>query len=139
MNELQSGQHFLRTALMCNAGFSVLSATTIIFCPDSLVRCLAIPRDFGVLLLGIGLIVFAIRLLLNAAQPQITLVGARLAVAVDLTWVATSILVIVLAPLALQGKLVVAIIAVIVLCFALAQWIGLRRMRSASVEELPHP
>jgi hypothetical protein len=132
----KSNQQLLRTALRGNAGFSVLSATIILFWRDGLIRWLGIPRDFGILFLGIGLIVFAVWLLLNSAQTPIKLPAARTAVVMDLAWVVASIPVLVLAPLTSQGKRVITVIALIVLCFALSQWVGIRRITYANVREV---
>lgn len=129
MNQLsESSRQLLRVALLGNAGFSVLSATIILLWRGSVIRWLGIPRDFGILFLGIGLMVFALWLLLIATQTPIKLPAARIAVVMDLTWVAASVPVIVLAPLTSQGRLVVAIIGLVVLCFALSQWAGIRRI-----------
>lgn len=129
MNQLsESSRQLLRVALLGNAGFSVLSATIILLWRGSVIRWLGIPRDFGILFLGIGLMVFALWLLLIATQTPIKLPAARIAVVMDLTWVAASIPVIVLAPLTSQGRLVVAVIGLVVLCFALSQWAGIRRI-----------
>lgn len=131
-----SSRQLLRAALLGNAGFSVLSATIILFWRGGLIRWLGIPRDFGVLFLGIGLMVFALWLLLIATQTPIKLPAARTAVVMDLTWVAASIPVIVLAPLTSQGRLVIAVIGLVVLCFALSQWAGIRRIGYASGGEV---
>lgn len=126
----------LRAALLGNAGFSLLSATIILFWQDGVIGWLGIPRDFGISFLGFGLIVFALWLLLIATQTPIKLPAARIAVVMDLTWVAASIPVIVLAPLTSRGRLVVALIGFVVLCFALSQWAGIRRIGCASGGEV---
>lgn len=138
MNEpVRARQRLLRMALLGNAAFSVFSATIIVFERGRLAHWMGVPKNFeaSFLFVGIGLIVFVIWLLLNAGQKQIKLAGARTVVVMDLVWVAASIPVVVMAPLAPQGKWVLTIIALTVLCFAIVQWAGIRRIRSESVQE----
>ena len=131
-----ASQRLLRMALFCNAGFSVFSATIIVFWHNSLMQWLGIPRGFDMRFLGIGLMIFAVWLVLNAARVPIKLLDARIAIAMDLIWVTLSIPVVVFAPLASQGKGVVTVVAAVVLSFVIVQWIGIRRMSGASQETI---
>lgn len=129
---IKASQRLLRIALLGNAGFSIFSATISFFWKERVVQCLGISKDFGILFLGIGLMIFAVWLLMNGVRTNIKLQDARLAVVMDLAWVALSVPVVVLAPLASQGKWVVTVIAAVVLSFAVAQWIGIGRINGAS-------
>jgi hypothetical protein len=93
------GARLLRMALLGNAGFSVFSATIIFVRQRGLMQRLGIPKDFGILFLGIGLMIFAVWLLINASRAQIKVLEARMAVAMDLAWVALTIPVVISAPL----------------------------------------
>lgn len=126
---VSASQQLLRMALRGNAGFSVFSATIIFFRQRALLQWLGIAKDFGILFLGIGLVIFAMWLLINASRAQIKLLEARMAVAMDLTWVALTIPVVAWVPLTSQGRWVVTIVAAVVLSFAVIQWLGIRRMR----------
>jgi len=121
-------QGLLRKALLGNATFSILSAAIITFYKNSLTGWLGISKDFDLLFLAIGLAIFAAWLLMNAGRKQIKVVEARIAVVMDIVWVALSIPVVIFAPLSSQGKWIVAVVAEIVLTFALFQWIGIRRI-----------
>lgn len=122
-----SNQSLLRMALLGNAGFSIVSAAVAVFWKEGVMHWLGISKDFGFLFLGIGLMIFAVWLLMNGARTNIKLQDARIAVAMDLAWVALSVPVVVFAPLASPGKWVVTVIAAVVLLFAGTQWIGIRR------------
>lgn len=128
MNAASPRQRFLRTALLANAGFSLVSALIIVGSQDHLVRSLGIPPRFNTISLAVVLAVFAIWLLVNAVRNQIKLLDARLAVGMDLAWVVASLPVLLFTDLTGLGKLVVAIVATIVLSFAVSQWIGIRRI-----------
>jgi hypothetical protein len=89
--------------------------------------------------LAFALAVFAIWLLVCAVRKQIKPLDARLAVGMDLAWVIASLPVVAFTNLTGLGKLVVGIVAAIVLCFAVSQWIGIRRILSdcqAKMEEV---
>lgn len=130
MNVASPGQRFLRKALLANAGFSLLSAVIIAGWQHQLVRLLGIPPRFNPISLAFTLALFATWLLVCAFRSQIKLLDARLAVGMDLAWVVASLPVVAFAGLSGPGKLVVCIVATIVLCFAVSQWIGIRRILS---------
>jgi len=123
------GQRLLRIALLGNAGFSLLSGIIIYGWREKLFHALGISERFNALLLSVPLAIFALWLLINAVRSEINLLEARLAVAMDFVWVALSLPVLVFLPLNGLGTLVVAIVAAIVLCFAISQWLGISRIR----------
>lgn len=131
-----ANQLLLRMALLGNAGFSIVSAAGAVLWKQVALRWLGISKDFGILFLGIGLMVFAIWLLVNSVRKNIKLQDARMAVAMDLAWVAFSVPLVVFAPLTSQGKWVVSVIAAIVLSFAVTQWIGIRRINAVGQERI---
>jgi hypothetical protein len=119
-------------ALLANVGFSITSAAVAVFWKEVVMRWLSISKDFGILFLGVGLMIFAVWLLINSVRTNIKLQDARIAVAIDLAWVALSGLVVVFAPLASQGRWVVTVIAAVVLSFAVTQWLGIQRINRIS-------
>lgn len=133
---IAASQSLLRVALLGNAGFSIVSAAVAVFWKEVVMRWLGIAKDFGILFLGIGLMIFGVWLLINGVRTNIKLQDARIAVVMDLAWVAVSVPVVVFAPLALHGKWVVTVIAAVVLSFAVTQWLGIRRINGASQEEI---
>jgi len=76
----------------------------------------------------VGLIVFAITLVINARKQQVKKSDAWIAVLMDLAWVVGSYVLIFLVPFSTQGKWVVAIVAELVLLFAVLQFVGIRRI-----------
>ena len=136
MNVASASQRLLRKALLANAAFSLLSAVMIVGWHHQLVRLLGIPRRFNPMSLALALALFAIWLLVCAVRKQIKLLDARLAVGMDLAWVIASFPVVAFAGLTGPGKLIVGIVATIVLCFAVSQWIGIRRILSDCQEKM---
>jgi hypothetical protein len=130
MNVAFPSERLLRKAFTTNACFSLLSAVIIVGWHHQLVRLLGIPRWFNPIFLSFVLAFFAIWLLVCAVRKQIKLPDARLAVGMDLAWVIVSLPIIAFSDLTGAGKLVVGVVATIVLCFAVTQWIGIRRILS---------
>jgi len=79
--------------------------------------------------IGIALLVYAAGLLLNARREQIKLQEAWLAVIMDAAWVVGSMILIFAGVLTTAGNWLVAIVADIVLLFAVLQFFGIRRLR----------
>src|SRR5215467_4280194 len=119
---------FLRTALLGNALFSTLSGLTILFAQGWVLRIFGLSSSVNLLILGVGLIVFAITLVINARKQQVKKSDAWIAVLMDLAWVVGSYVLIFLVPFSTQGKWVVAIVAELVLLFAVLQFVGIRRI-----------
>jgi hypothetical protein len=136
MNGASPSERLLRRALLTNAGFSLLAAVIIAGWQHQLARLLGIPPRFNPISLAFALALFAIWLLVCAVRKQIKLLDARLALGMDLAWVIASFPVVALTGLTRPGKLVVGIVATIVLCFAVSQWIGIRRILSDSQGKL---
>lgn len=136
MSVASPGQRLLRKALLANAGFSLLSAVIIVGWQHQLVRLFGIPPRFNPIFLAFLLSLFAIWLVVCAVRSEIKLLDARLAVGMDLAWVIASLPVVAFTDLTWPGKLVVSIVATIVLCFAVSQWIGIRRVLSDCQEKM---
>ena len=119
----------LRRALIGNALFSTLSGLTILFAQAWVLRILGLSGDVNLLILGVGLIVFAAMLLINARKQQIKKSDAWAAVLMDLAWVAGSCVLVLLIPFSTEGKWVVGLVAELVLLFAVLQFVGIRRIQ----------
>jgi hypothetical protein len=81
--------------------------------------------------LGVSLIVFAAILWLNARRPTIKITDAWIAVVMDAVWVMGSYVLIFVVPFSGGGKWVVALVAELVLAFAIVQWLGIRKIRKS--------
>ncbi len=120
----------LRKALMGNALFSTLSGLTILLAHEWVLRVLGLSQNVSLMILGIGLLVFAATLVINARRQQVRTSDAWIAVSMDVAWVLASFVIVFVAPLSTSGKWIVAGIADVVLLFALLQLAGIRRIRN---------
>jgi hypothetical protein len=122
-------QGLLKKALTGNAVFSVVSGVAILFANRWLVKFLGLPEKVSLATLGISLIVFAGLLWLNARRPRIKISDAWVAVIMDSAWVVGSYTLIFVVPFSAGGKWTVALVAELVLAFAIVQWMGIRKIR----------
>jgi hypothetical protein len=130
MNQsVEECQGLLKKALTGNAVFSMISGAVILLANRWLVRFLGLPDKVSLAILGVSLLVYAAILWLNARRSKIKITDAWVAVAMDAVWVVGSYTVIFLVPFSIAGKWVIALVAEVVLAFAILQWLGIRRVR----------
>jgi hypothetical protein len=129
----QSGEPacFLRKALIGNALFSTLSGLTILFAQGWVLRILGLSKDVSLPILGLGLLVFAATLVINARRQQVKTSDAWMAVLMDVAWVLGSYVLIFIIPFSTEGKWVVGLVAELVLGFAVLQIVGIRRIQKS--------
>jgi hypothetical protein len=128
---VEERQGLLKKALNGNAAFSVVSGVVVLSLNDWLVKFLGLPDTVSLALLGMTLVVYAILLWLNARRSKIGIIEAWVAVIMDMAWVISSYVLIVVVPISVGGKWVVALVAELVLAFAVLQWLGIRRVRKS--------
>jgi hypothetical protein len=121
-------QQLLRRALLANASFSMISGLVLVFAQRWVARLLGLPEATNLITLGIGLLVFAAILVLFARKKPLKRSDAWIAVILDLSWVVGSYPLLFVVPFSVSGKWVVAIVAEVVMIFALVQWLGIRRI-----------
>jgi hypothetical protein len=121
-------QGLLKKSLTGNAVFSVVSGVVILFANHWLVKFLGLPDNVSLALLGLSLVVYAVLLWLNARKAKIKMTGAWVAIVMDVVWVIGSYALIVVVPFSVGGKWVMALVAELVLAFAVLQWMGVRRI-----------
>ena len=132
MNQsVEECQDLLKKALAGNALFSVVSGVAILFANRWLVKFLGLPDKASLAILGVCLIVYAAILWVNAHRAKIKLTDAWMAVIMDAVWVVGSYTLILAVPFSVGGKWVVALVAEVVLAFAIAQWLGIRRVQKS--------
>ena len=124
---------FLRKALMGNALFSTLSGLTILLAQGWVLRILGLASNVNLLILGVGLILFAITLVVNARKQQVKKSDAWIAVLMDVAWVLGSYILIFIVPFSTEGKWVVGLVAELVLVFAVLQFVGIRRIQKSEL------
>ena len=127
----EGSQGLLKRALIGNAMFSGLSGAAILLANRWLVKFLGLPDKVSLAILGVSLIVYATVLWFNARRPKIRITDAWVAVVMDAVWVLGSYTMILVIPFSLAGKWVVALVAELVLAFAVWQWLGIRRIRKS--------
>ena len=132
MNQsVEERQEFLKKALTGNAVFSVVSGVAILFANRWLVKFLGLPDNVSLAILGVSLIGYAALLWFNAHRPKIKITDAWVAVTMDVIWVVGSYALIFAVPFSVGGKWVVALVAELVLAFAVLQWLGIRKIRKS--------
>jgi hypothetical protein len=132
MNQsVEECQDLLKKALAGNALFSVVSGVAILFANRWLVKFLGLPAKASLAIVGVSLIVYAVILWFNARRRKIRITDAWIAVVMDAVWVLGSSVLIFVVPLSSGGKWVVALVAELVLAFAIVQWLGIRRIRKS--------
>jgi len=119
----------LRKALLGNALFSALSGLTLLFAQKSVLRILGLFNRVSLVVLGVGLIIFAATLVVNARRQRVKTSDAWVAVLMDVAWVLTSYVLIFVLPFSMEGKWVIGVVAELVLLFAILQFVGIRRIR----------
>lgn len=121
----------LRKALMGNALFSTLSGLTVLFAQGWVLRILGLSKDVSLAIVAVGLLAFAVTLLISARRQQIKTSHAWVAVLMDLAWVLGSYVLIFVVPFSTEGKWVVGVVAELVLVFAVLQFVGIRRIQKS--------
>jgi hypothetical protein len=128
---MEECQDLLKKALAGNAVFSVVSGVAILFANRWLVKFLGLPAKASLAIVGVSLIVYAVILWVNARRAKIKIIDAWAAVIMDAVWVVGSYTLILAVPFSVGGKWVVGLVAEVVLAFAMAQWLGIRRVQKS--------
>jgi hypothetical protein len=124
-----SPSKLLRRTLQANAAFSALSGIIAITDAKPLSSLLGVNVSSLLIGMGIALLAYAAVLFLNARRENIKLQEAWLAVVLDAAWVVGSAILIFAGTLSTTGNWLVAIVADVVLLFAVLQFFGIRRLR----------
>ena len=127
-----SNSSLLRNALYGNSIFSFVSGMLFLLFSKAITGFLGLSASWFIFVLGAGLILYGIEIYLAARTNPVNRGIARFAVFADLVWVLGSAVLIFadLVPFTDAGKWAIAIIADIVLVFAVLQYVGLRRIAS---------
>ena len=128
----KSSSSLLKNALYGNSAFSLLSGLACVFFARAIVSFLGLSATWIIVVLGIGLILYAWQIYAAAAATPLKTNVATFAVYADLIWVMVSAALIFanLVDFTTAGKWTIAIVADIVLVFAILQFVGLRRLRN---------
>jgi len=120
----------LRKALIGNSIFCTTSGLIFTMFSNSISAFLGIQASVVILILGIVLFLYGVEVFIFARKESINEPFARFVIGADIAWVIGSVVLIFtnLIVFATPGKWGIAIIADIVLVFAIVQFVGLRRM-----------
>jgi len=121
----------LRRALLGNTLFSGLSGVIAAVAAGPLAAFLGLSSPIILIILGLGLIGYAVGLYRMATRQPISRNDALFAVVADTVWVVASLVLLLIGwpPFTTAGRWLVVIIADIVAVFAIVQFIGLRRLK----------
>lgn len=123
-------QSLLRNALIANALFSALSGLALVGFGGSVSQWMGVPPSWFLRIVGAGLLAFAAFLFGEARRDVLSPARALLATLADLAWVMGSVVLLLLpiAAFSSAGRWAVALVAAVVLVFALLQLAGLRAL-----------
>jgi hypothetical protein len=127
---LTNNSSLLKNTLFGNSAFSFISGIAFLLFSKAIASFLGLAASWIILALGVGLIVYGIEIYLAAKAEPVHTGIAKFAIYADLAWVLGSAVLIFanLVPFTNAGKWTIAIIADIVLVFAIFQYVGLRRL-----------
>jgi hypothetical protein len=130
ISSTQDEARLLRSALLGNSIFSLLSGLDFVLFSRPVAAFLGLSSPIVILVLGVILIVYAYVVFSQARTQPLDQSFARFAIVADLLWVIGSAVLIFtdLVAFTTAGKWTIAIIADVVLVFAIAQYVGLRRI-----------
>ena len=130
----------LHIALRSNAVFSDISGLVLILAAKPLSQFLGLDNPAILIGIGIGLFAWALMLFWGSIQEEIPTWLAWLAIDGDLAWVVGSAVILFLPAISLStaGKWTVAILADIVLVFAIWQFFALRSVQKNLEKQALH-
>jgi len=119
-----------KNALYGNSIFSFTSGLAFLLFSKAIASFLGLSAFWIILVLGAGLILYGWQIYINAKAEPINTSFAQFAIYADLVWVLGSAILIFtnLVAFTTPGKWAIAIIADIVLVFAILQYVGLRKI-----------
>lgn len=128
-----NNSNLLRKALYGNSIFCTLSGLDFAIFSKPISSFLGLSTSWVILVLGIILVLYGIEVFIFARKEKISEGFAKFVIVADIAWVIGSAVLIFsnLVPLTIAGKWAIAIVADIVLVFAIVQSVGLRRLTKA--------
>lgn len=117
----------LQKALIGNAAFSITSALLMLIFSTSISDLFGLETHWPFLVVGVGLLLFAGTILIEIKRQRIKAV--YWIIIQDILWVLGSIFLLVLQPFGISeiGNILIAIVALVVLVFAIWQYFGVQK------------
>lgn len=119
----------LKKTLLANALFSDLCGFILLLGASTIAPLIGFNSPIILAVIGLGLMGYGAWLFLNARRAVPSLAQAQIAVAADVAWVIGAAVVILLGVLNTTGNWILAGVTDVVLCFAILQWVGIRRLQ----------
>ena len=119
----------LRRVLQANAVFSTISGIALIAFAGRLAAFMGVARSWILLAIGGVLLAFAVTLLVNSLRENIKESDVVQAIISDGVWVAASTVIAFMGIVSTAGIWMVAVVACLVLSFAILQAAGLCKLR----------
>lgn len=125
-----NNSNLLRNALYGNSIFCSTSGLSFVIFSKPISNFLGLSTSWVILVLGIILVLYGLEVFVFARKEKISEGFAKFVIAADIAWVIGSAILIFssLIPFTIAGKWAIAMIADIVLVFAIVQFVGLRKM-----------
>lgn len=122
----------LRKALLGNSIFSTISGLLFVFDAAPIANFLGLPSSLALRVIGAGLLLFAFVVYKTGSAKPINLQAAMSIVVGDFLWVVGSVVLVFTSLVAFTtgGKWAIAIVADIVLAFAIVQYVGIQKVRN---------
>ena len=118
----------LRSTLVINGVSTILCGLVLVAAPGTLAELLGVSAPALLAVVGGGLVLYAAGLLWTARRRPIPDAAAWAAIVLDLGWVVGSVTLIEVGVLSPIGTGLVALVAAVVLIFAVLQFVGVRQM-----------
>jgi hypothetical protein len=118
----------LRSTLVINGVSTVLCGLVLLAAPGTLAELLGVSTPALLAGVGGGLLLYAAGLFWTARRQPIPDAAAWAAIVLDLGWVVGSVALIEVGVLSSIGTGLVALVAAVVLIFAVLQFVGVRQM-----------
>ncbi len=122
--------NLLRRALLGNAVFSVLTGCFLLFDAALVDAALGLGNPLVLQVMGALIVLFAAEVAWIALRQPLNRKHAQIILVLDVAWVVASAIILLMGLLSptVAGQWGFVIVADIVACFAILEWIGLRRM-----------
>ena len=130
MTLTKPSSQLLKKTLLANALFSDLCGFMLLLGASTIAPLIGFNSPIILAVIGVGLMGYGAWLFLNARRAVPSLAQVQIAVAADVAWVIGAALVILLGVLNTTGNWILAGVTDVVLCFAILQWVGIRRLQS---------
>jgi uncharacterized membrane-anchored protein len=127
MNSQAGSTRFLSRVLMADGVVSGLSGLALVAAPAPIAGLIGLRSAGVVAAVGVGLLVYAARLIRNARREAPRRDEVKLAVVLNLAWIVGTVVVIVSGWLNREGNWALILVGDVVLVFAVLEGIGLRK------------